>query len=124
MSFLVTLLSISFFKPLPPSCNNELCNALYTPTTVRVNSCDCNELVQNFVYPSGYKDVRVNYNMSYPISHDFYQNNTLIGSCPEDVLCNQRFMLNPRYEVTAVITERDNSSDNDENMYELIFNKY
>ena len=114
-SFLATLLAISFVKPVPPTalttCNNELCNALYMPTTVQLASCDCNETMYTYVYPPGYKEIYINYNMSYPISLDFYQNSTLIGSCPEDTFCDQHVILDPNCEFTSIIIDGDDATD-------------
>jgi hypothetical protein len=139
-SFLATLLAISFIKSPPPPptaltvCNNEFCNERYMPTTVQLASCECNESTHTYVYPSGYKEIYVNYNMSYPISHEFYQNSTLIGSCPEGPTCDQHVMLDPNYEFTSIITDMcdddeyhdddgyhdDYEYDDDENRYDIL----
>jgi hypothetical protein len=106
LSFLIPLLTISFVKPVPIFlCNDDACNSLYMPSTVRLDSCECNQTSNTYVYPRGNNDIFINYNMSYPIQHDFYQNDTLIGSCPLGLLCNKMFKLNPRDQLTTVITE-------------------
>ena len=127
-SLFVTLLTITFVNPSPLCmCKDADCNLLYTPTTVRVDSCNCSESVHSFVYPKGFNNVYVNYSVTSPISHDFYQDHTLVGSCPTGLLCTQRINLNPTKDLTTVIREKVDdkqqetvlySNDN----YELLFN--
>ena len=130
----VTLLSITFADPNPSSmCKDADCNLLYTPSTVRVTDCDCNETVHSFSYPKGYDSIYVNYNMTHPITHDFYQDNMLVGSCPKGLMCSDNFRLNPKQELMTVIREdQDQDQDQDQeektvlysnDNYELIFNK-
>ena len=128
----VTLLSITFADPNPSSmCKDADCNLLYTPSTVRVTDCECNETVHSFFYPKGYDSIYVNYSMSNPIIHDFYQNDCLIGSCPLGLLCSVNLTLNPKQELMTVIREdQDQDQDQEEKTvlysndnYELIFNK-
>ncbi len=120
LSLLVSLLSITFVKPVPLSpfgCDNSACNLVYTPpiTMSRLAYCECSKNMHTFVYNAGPKALHLNYNLTYPVTHDFYQNNTLIGSCSEGSLCNQYFHLNPSKELRIVINEtfsneyRDNS---------------
>lgn len=80
------------------------CNTLYTPVTVSIDSCGCNATTHTYVYPPGYNHMEIEYNLSYPIQHDFFQNQALIGSCPTGLLCRQRFRLNPIYKLTSIIT--------------------
>jgi len=130
-ALVITMLSISFQRPapLPEMCADVDCNLLYTATTVRMTACECNENTHTFVYPAGNLHVDVNYNMTYPIAHDFYQNQTLIDSCPAGLFCAQRVYLNPTQELTTVIkdidTDRDTTTEktvlfSDAN-YELLF---
>jgi hypothetical protein len=126
----VTLLSITFADPNQSSmCKDADCNLLYTPSTVRVTDCDCNETVHSFSYPKGYDSIYVNYSMTHPITHDFYQNDCLIGSCPKGLMCSDNFRLNPKKKLMTVIRE-DQDQDQEEKTvlysndnYELIFNK-
>ena len=127
----VTLLSITFVDPNTSSmCKDADCNLLYTPSTIRVTECDCNETVHSFSYPKGYDRVYVNYNMTHPIRHDFYQDHMLVGSCPTGLMCSDNFSLNPKQNLITVIRE-EQVQEQDENTvlyskdnYELIFNHF
>jgi hypothetical protein len=103
---IVTLLSITFVDPNPWSmCKDSDCNLLYTPSQSRLTSCECNKTVHTFMYPKGYNNVYVNYSMTYPISHEFYQDNMLVGSCPTGLWCLDNFTLDPKRALTTVIRE-------------------
>ena len=128
-NLIVALLSISFVDPAVVNiCKDVDCNLLYIPTTVRVSRCNCSEAVHSFSYPKGYDNVFVNYSVSNTIRHDFYQEHTLVGSCPIGLLCMQRINLNPNKELTTIIREYDEqdqepvlySNDN----YELTFDTF
>jgi hypothetical protein len=126
---IVTLLSISFVDPKSMSmCKDADCNLLYTPTTVRVSRCNCSETMHSFSYPKGYDSVYVNYSVTNPIKHDFYQEHTLIGSCPTGLLCTQRINLDPTKELTTIIREYEGQDQepvlysNDD--YELNFDSF
>lgn len=130
MSFLmVMLLSIRLVEP-DNFCDEVKCGTFYTASNVRVDSCVCNETtnIHEFVYPSGSKFVEVNYNVSYPITHDFYQNHTLVGRCPKGLLCSQTIHLDPVYPLVSTITEHldkfdfnDTSVNMTNNEYDLFF---
>jgi len=134
-SLLVTILTIGFIRlpvSVPDMCKDVACNMLYTPTTERVyvSDCACNESTHTFVYPAGYSHVDVNYSMTYPISHDFFQNDTLVGSCTPGLLCSQRVYLNPKQELTTVITEDNRDEEEEEKTvlyscdnYDLLFSE-
>jgi len=129
-NLIVALLSISFVDPAVVSmCKDVDCNLLYTPTTVRVSRCNCSETVHSFSYPKGYDNVYVNYSVSNPIRHDFYQEHTLIGSCPTGLLCTQRINLNPTKELTTIIREYEGEQDQEpvlysNDNYELTFDTF
>jgi len=103
-NLVVMLLSITFVDPaVVGMCKDADCNLLYTSTTVR--ACACNETVHSFVYPGGYNEVYVNYSMTSPIRHDFYQEHKLVGSCPTGLLCMKHINLDPTKELTTIIRE-------------------
>jgi len=130
----VTLLSITFEEPnLSSMCKDADCNLLYTPSTIRVASCDCNKTMHSFMYPKGYDSVYVNYSMTHPITHEFYQDHMLVGSCSKGLICSDNFSLNPKKELTTVIREvQVQVQDQDQEKtvlysndnYELIFNNF
>jgi hypothetical protein len=124
MSFLmIMLLAINMVEP-DSLCDKFKCGSFYTTSNVRVDSCLCNNNTKAFVYPAGQKFVDVNYNMtSYPITHDFYQNHTLVGSCPKGLFCSQTIPLNPIYSTVSSITAHldDYFNMTDEDEYELFF---
>jgi len=100
----VTLISISFVNPASiNACKDTDCNILYMPTTARITSCNCTQHVQSFSYPNGYNTVYVNYSVTYPIMHEFYQDHQVIGSCPTGLLCTQRVNFDPTKELTTII---------------------
>ena len=128
-SLFVTFLSISFVHPAALNmCKDTDCNLIYTPSTVQVSRCNCSETVHSFSYPKGYDSVYVNYSVTSPISHDFYQEHTLVGSCPTDLFCTQYIKLDPKKELTTIIREYEGedqetvlySNDN----YELNFDTF
>jgi hypothetical protein len=106
-SLFVAIISISFAHPAALSlCKDTDCNLLYMPTTVRVTSCNCSETVHSFSYSNGYDNLYVNYSVTSPISHDFYQERTLVGSCPKGLLCTHYMNLDPTKELTTIIREQ------------------
>jgi hypothetical protein len=115
---IVSLLSIVMVQPEKLCVNNELCNSLYTPSTVHIDSCVCNESTHTFVFSPGYKFAEVNYSLSYPISHDFYQNHTLVGSCPKGLYCTLTIPLEPSLRLVSKINEYY-YDDDDTNVTEL-----
>mgnify|MGYP005992022249 CR=1 FL=1 len=109
-------------------CKDTDCNLIYTPRTVQVSRCNCSETVHSFSYPKGYDSVYVNYSVTSPISHDFYQEHTLVGSCHTGLFCTQCIKLDPKKELTTIIREYEGedqetvlySNDN----YELNFDTF
>jgi hypothetical protein len=61
--------------------------------------------MHTFAYPPGYKYAEVNYSLSYPVAQDFYQNNTLIGSCPLGLLCREWIPLEPSLRLITTVKE-------------------
>jgi hypothetical protein len=104
----IELLEASFSLP-SPKCDVLYCGSLYTPTTVHIDSCYCNETTHTYFCPSGYKELHMSYNMtSFPISQNIYQQHTLVGSCPKGLLCNKRISVNPNYSLMITIFEYPN----------------
>ena len=104
MIYLVTLLLV--FKYIYPTitlncnCDYSTCDPLYTTTLARTSSCLCIGCTYTHSYPPGYNYVSVDYNYSkHYISQDFYQNHTLVGTCPEGLYCSQQIKLNPSYRL-------------------------
>ena len=102
---IVSLLSIVMVQPEKMCFNNELCNSLYTPSTVHIESCMCNESTHTYVFSPGFKTAVVNYNLSYPIQHDFYQGHTLVGTCPKGLYCSLIIPLKPSLHLVSTIRE-------------------
>jgi hypothetical protein len=109
----LSLLSFMTFASFMSLCNarpNNMCNEfncryLYSASNVRIDSCNCKQNVHTFAYPHGYKYAEVNYTLSYPVAQEFYQNNTLIGSCPLSLLCREWIPLEPSLRLITTVTE-------------------
>jgi hypothetical protein len=43
--------------------------------------------------------------MTYPITQYFYQEHTLVGTCPTGLFCSQSLPLDPTKELTTMIRE-------------------
>ena len=89
----------------PNMCNEFNCRYLYSASNVRIDSCKCNDSSHSFAYPPGYNYAKVNYNLSYPVAQDFYQNHKLIGQCPPGLWCNVLIPLEPSLRLITTITE-------------------